>query len=477
VVSDGKFIRSVWSLRTKDHIETRLQIRDEKAFAYRLFPWLAVVDVGFGFVDWLSVPGSNPLVFFGIRLVGILMAYFLYRTSRGRASKDVRVFLVTSCIICPVELIMVSQHLSLSPYFAGTALVMITGTNLFPIRLWASLVGNAICIAPVLGWIAFHPIGSRSDIMNMILMTIGSVVVCAVNSGQTYEEMKRRMLATEALARDLGSREKEVRAKVAELLKRRTFESQFSPQVVKAVLDDASSVREMRQLKVVMIVIDIENSTTKAKALHPRYYKEVIEEVFDVFSSACLKWNITVDKFTGDGGQAFAGAPVSIGDDFERALAACKDMVNLLFGRKPYLEFRWRDPLNVRFAVCEGMALVGFLGRGTLKSYTAIGETVSFTHRLCAVPPPWVIAAYSRIFSYRNEPAYAGFEGQQREVTGLKGFGTDRFPVIFLKPESTQEQIVDTGRCPTCQTPLVLIETVGGLPKLVCPGCQAGRAA
>lgn len=429
------WLQPIRALRRGKHIEARLQIRDERAFARRLLPIFAPLYLAFGFVDWFYLPAGDRVAIFAVRALAITLSRTLFLAGRGRLGCEARFASVIVPLLLPVELFVVSRGSSYNPYFSSLALVMITATMLFPVGFMPVVASYLLATAPVLFWATLHPHGAPDDVLNLVLMTLGSSFVCALNSGQAIRDLRHRLVATETLARDVGSRDKEIRSKASELAKRHAFETQFSPQVVKAVLEDSTSVGEMRQVKVVMIVIDVERSTTKAKALPPRVYKEVIEEVFDVFSSACLRWDVTVDKFTGDGGQAFAGAPVSLGDDFDRAVMACKEMVETLLERRERLEARWQDPLNVRFAICEGVALVGFLGRGALRCYTAIGETVSFTHRLCAVPPPWVIASYSRVHSYRNEATYPGFATDKRVVGGLKGFGAQTYNVAFLSPK------------------------------------------
>jgi class 3 adenylate cyclase len=304
-------------------------------------------------------------------------------------------------------------------------------------------------------------------------MLLGSVLVCSVDSGQVHHDTRIRLAAVEALARDLGKREREIRKKAEELLKRRIFESQFSPQVVSAVLANRLLLKEMKRYPIVNIVTDIENSTQKANTIDPSAYKEVVEEVLDVFSAACLKWNITLDKFTGDGVQAFVGAPMSSGDDLTRAVMACRDCMTMLSARKAALELLWRTPLNVRFAICQGEALVGFIGRGSFKSYTAVGDMVSFTHRLSAVPPPWTIALYQWQGDTAAKLEFLGFKNSSTLVTDLKGFGDRKFQIQLLAPEISTDPASDAGRCPECETPLVLEEGLMGLPKVYCPGCQA----
>lgn len=466
-------INSIWALRSKSHLETRLNIRDERTYATRLIPWLALVMLSFSVVDWLTRPEVPFLVFFAIRLAGVAGSRILYLWSRGRVRYGTRLFLTVAPYIGSVEFIMLWQDLARGPYFAGLGLVMITSAMLFPVRFNVAAAVYTTSILPILVWCAVQHDVLSVEVMTLLLMVLGSVAVCSVNSGQVREDHKQRLRTAETLARDLGKRDKEIREKAEELVKRQTFESQFSPQVVSAVLNKGSFATSMRQMDLAVIVIDIENSTGKTSSLKPLDYKAVVEEVFDVFSSACLKWNVTVDKFTGDGAQAFAGAPIASSDNLFRATRACVDTIQMLKSRGSNLETLWGGPLNIRFAVCCGPSLVGFLGRGTLKSYTAMGETVSLAHRLCAHARPWAISVLDRGRTIERSEfdTVSGASFEQIEMTNFKGFGAQKFRVLTLSPQVEEAKMELAQRCRACGTPLVFEETATGMPKVVCPGC------
>lgn len=476
-----RLVKSIRTHRQRSHLNTRLELRDERTYFRIFLKWLAPIYVVFAFVDSLTT-GASFWGFLTFRLGMVALATLSYLLLRGRVRYDLRLFFLTAPYVFSVEYLMIHHSLTLSPYFAGFALVMFVSTIFFPMRLRAAAPHHALCVVPIVFWYALHPLVSRGDTVNVLLMSIGTALVCAANASQLNSDLRRRLIAQEILARDLGKRQKEVWEKAGELVRRKAFESQFSPQVVSAVLHQGSAAIDMRQQDVVIVVIDVVGSTQKATTLPPADYKEVIEEVFDVFSSACLRWNVTVDKFTGDGAQAFAGAPVSAPDDLARALMSARDTLQMLAVRSFTLRRRWREVLRVRTAVCEGRALVGFLGRGSLKSFTALGDSVSFAHRLCAAGEPGKVSAYSRRRDIGLDPPEADWHVETREISGLKGFEGRSFKVNLLEPMSqhpTRAILVDNGRCPNCRTPLILDETPTGLPKLVCPGCVArtGEAA
>jgi hypothetical protein len=180
-----------------------------------------------------------------------------------------------------------------------------------------------------------------------------------------------------------------------------------------------------------------------------------------------------VDKFTGDGGMSFAGAPVQSADDFRRGLMACRETMRMLQARREKLDRVWGEALNIRMSLVEGVARVGFIGRGALKAYTAVGEIVSFTHRLSSAPPPWSVAAYSWDHPEKLDESYSDLDSETTIVKGLKGFGAKEFRVRIFTPKDQMSGQLDAGRCGTCETPLVFEEDAFGIPKVSCPGCRS----
>lgn len=301
-------------------------------------------------------------------------------------------------------------------------------------------------------------------------MSVGSLGFCVINSHLIRDEVVQRLRASQALATELQSREEEVRQKVSELSRRKRFESQFSPQVINHILENESVLDVLAKKNICTAVFDIKDSTEKASLLPSENYSEVVEEIFDIISACCLKWNITIDKFTGDGAQAFAGAPNTHWDDLQRTISASADVIRMIKGREDYLSFRWKGEVQVKIGIVEGEALVGFLGKGSMRSFTAIGSAVSLAHRICAEAPPnsFLILTKQDLYSQISDIEYIK---RHRQVKNLKGFNDRTFSVVELAPRIEQQELQALGRCKECATPLVLIEKPNGLPQLQCPSC------
>jgi class 3 adenylate cyclase len=307
-------------------------------------------------------------------------------------------------------------------------------------------------------------------------MLMGAIIRGALSSQHLRDLVEVTILNDMEKRADLRTRAQEVRDKAAELMKRKRFESQFSPQVVARVLNNIHNYEKLNAESICTLVIDIKDSSSKSDALTPAAYAEVVEEVFDIIAACCLKWNITVDKFTGDGAQAFAGSPERRPDDLKRCVDACIEILKMLQARQDYLSLRWQGKVELRFGICEGTALVGFLGKGAMRSFTAIGNNVSLTHRLCAESNPNSILVHcspsqEEIFSVGT------YAKKTKQVKNLKGFEEKSFRVLELTPRFLEQELKDIGRCDICLTPLVMKENAQGIPQVVCPACSNKEAS
>jgi adenylate cyclase len=93
----------------------------------------------------------------------------------------------------------------------------------------------------------------------------------------------------------------------------------------------------------------------------------------------------TLNKFMGDGILAIFGAPVSYGNDAERAVKTALLMMDRLaqFNRKQ-VELG-RPELNIGIGINTGRVVVGNIGSTERMEYTAIGDTVNVASRLDAL--------------------------------------------------------------------------------------------
>ncbi len=449
-----------------------LAIRNERVALEEGLIFITGIYLIFSIVDALSAPQYPWIFWFGLRVVTAALGLSLYFILRGRVPYATRNCLFVLPYFFTIEGIMIFANLSYSPYFAGLVICMFTVSWLFPMKWKQTLPMFSILALPSILFFTARLPHEFSFAVVGLSMSVGSVLFCVTNSQLIRREILNRLRASQALAFELANREEEVRQKVQEISKRKRFESQFSPQVIQHVLANEANVGRLNQESIVTVVFDIKDSSKKASELKPNDYAEVIEEIFDIVAASCLKWDVTIDKFTGDGAQAFAGAPKKHTDDLERTVFAASDALRMLKARHDYLTLRWKDPVELRIGIVDGSALVGFLGKGSLRSFTAIGSDVSLTHRVCAQAEPGRILLLSNQTDVNNVFSTFDYEKKVVSLNSLKGFEDREFKAIELNLRFRDKEVQNYGRCKECATPLVMVDQPNGIPKLLCPSCN-----
>jgi class 3 adenylate cyclase/tetratricopeptide (TPR) repeat protein len=130
---------------------------------------------------------------------------------------------------------------------------------------------------------------------------------------------------------------------------------------------------------------DLAGFTSLSESLDPERVKILVDEMFDRLAGDIVSFGGRVDKVVGDGIVALFGAPVSYGDDAERAVRAALKMQATVQSFQREVEV----PLRMRIGVNTGEALVGSLRADT--DYTATGDTVNTASRLQDAADPGTV--------------------------------------------------------------------------------------
>ncbi len=130
---------------------------------------------------------------------------------------------------------------------------------------------------------------------------------------------------------------------------------------------------------------DIVGFTALSETLDPERVKILIDEMFDRLAADIVSFGGNVDKVVGDGIVALFGAPVSHGDDAERAVRAALKMQDTVRRFQREVDV----PVRMRIGVNTGEALVGSLRADT--DYTATGDAVNTASRLQSAADPGTV--------------------------------------------------------------------------------------
>lgn len=207
------------------------------------------------------------------------------------------------------------------------------------------------------------------------------LLVRIVNQQSRVREVKSRL----GLYNELNEREVTIIEKSIEGIKLTELAKQFSPQIVEGLASGKLSLNQKCHTSEICVVfVDIVGSTEKMNEIKKDHVNRVISMFMDHTIRSFLKYDITIDKFLGDGVLAFSNDPVEQNDYVERVLLASLEIRQKIAENQDSYAESWQGPFQVRFGVASGLANVGFYGHDDFfRSYTAVGRPINLASRLC----------------------------------------------------------------------------------------------
>jgi adenylate cyclase len=175
---------------------------------------------------------------------------------------------------------------------------------------------------------------------------------------------------------------------------------------------------------IAVLFADIRGFTAMVEKMMPEEVVHILNEYF-VFSTDAIKANHGhVNKFIGDAVMAIfqdpPGYKTEDNDSAQKnAISAALRMVEEFHRRLP----QWQDRLSTPFScdlgvgVHYGEAILGNLGSKERMEFTAIGDTVNFSSRLCSLAKPGQVWVSESCF----EKVQDIFDGSAQEAVAVKG--------------------------------------------------------
>ncbi len=156
-----------------------------------------------------------------------------------------------------------------------------------------------------------------------------------------------------------------------------------SHQVAQQILDRGSLTTDGERRQITVLFADIRGFTHFSEALPPEQVVVLLNDFLEAMTEVVFRYDGTLDKFLGDGLMVIFGAPASLQDDVNRALACAAEMQ----ARFCELKEQWKhlpgaDELQLGIGVNTGDAIVGSIGSARRLDYTAIGDVVNTAARL-----------------------------------------------------------------------------------------------
>ena len=137
-----------------------------------------------------------------------------------------------------------------------------------------------------------------------------------------------------------------------------------------------------RTALITVLVADVENYTGRISTLTPQAVAELTRGILNLIGQAAMSTRGTIDKFTGDGGVAFWGAPLPMIDHADLAIEAGLAILEKVRKFNQDQMDKGLPPLRVRLGIDSGEVIVGDFGWSERATYTAIGQCMGRAARL-----------------------------------------------------------------------------------------------
>lgn len=164
-----------------------------------------------------------------------------------------------------------------------------------------------------------------------------------------------------------------------------------SPNIAdKIIAERGSSDFHLQSQKTTVTVLfaDIRGFTPLSESLAPLEVAQLLNNYFSEMCSIVFANGGTLDKFIGDCMMVLFNAPVPVADHEYFAVKTALQMRNRLQQKLPEWKAAGIPEFQVGIGVNTGDVVVGSIGTSTRMEYTAIGDTVNISSRVCGIARP-----------------------------------------------------------------------------------------
>jgi class 3 adenylate cyclase len=171
------------------------------------------------------------------------------------------------------------------------------------------------------------------------------------------------------------------------LRQRDLYKEQFgryvSRQIADKILEDPErSFWQGERRRATILFSDIRDFTATAEHLPPEEVVSRLNEYLSAMIDIVFTYDGTLDKFIGDAVMAVFGAPVSLGNDEERAVRAAVAMQQVTDALSRSWAAEGKPPLRIGIGIATGDVVVGNVGSERRMEYSVIGDYVNLASRL-----------------------------------------------------------------------------------------------
>ncbi|WP_374074899.1 adenylate/guanylate cyclase domain-containing protein [Bdellovibrio bacteriovorus] len=438
--------------------------------------WMAVpLFLAFWVADLIYVP-QHKWHFLALRLTIIPLCLLAkYESQREQSARRAQVFsaFYVGLVALPINIMIAMIPDVGTGYYAGLNLVAIGGLSFIPFSMGFFLCTALAIYLPYYA-IVFSKVQTLQDVWPIVLNSffiVGAIVICFLIRF-FHEKLRIREINSRlALKAEIANRDNIIRSKTEEAVRLNTLSTQFSPQVVQAIRDGRVDIEKgVRRSQICAIFVDIVGSTERVVRLDQAKVDLVLARFMDTVVTIFLKYDITIDKFQGDGILAFANDPIRYGDFVQRTCLAALEVRTALNQDREFYLMNWKKEMQIRIGISSGYANVGFYGnKKFFRSYTAIGAPLPFASRLTNLAEPNQILIDSDIAQCLMAENYQVKNIGERVIKGFEG--DQHFVFELIRPPETKKD-TNTSHCPHCEDSVLYLDTnAQGIFVMKCRQC------
>jgi signal transduction histidine kinase/class 3 adenylate cyclase len=245
-------------------------------------------------------------------------------------------------------------------------------------------------------------------------------------------EQERELAALNRQLAELNrSLERRVEEQVAQLERLGRLKRFFSPQLAELIVaGGAEDPLKSHRREVTVVFVDLRGFTAFAESVEPEELMAVLRDYHAEMGQVILRFEGTLERFTGDGLMVFFNDPVPVPDPAARAV----QMAVAMRDRVARLTEGWRRrdyELDFGMGIAQGYATIGAIGFEGRWDYGAIGAVTNLAARLCGEARPGQILISRRLLA----SVEALVEVEPLGALALKGFHrpVDAYNVVRLK--------------------------------------------
>lgn len=398
--------------------------------------WMAVPLFLVFWVADLALHSEHKIEFLAVRLLIVPICFVinkLIRKSEDYERSQIIAAVYAVSLASLINYLIFRINDTTTSYYAGLNLIAIGGLSFIPFRKKYLLITAVGIYAPYFLLILAELIRGdfKKEVIGNVFFIVGSIVICSLIRFFNEKLRNSEIQAKNDLENELKSRELVIVKKTEEATKLHQLSSQFSPQIIKAIRGGQISIdEEVKRAEICAIFIDIVKSTDKVTKLPEKDMQLSLARFLDTTLTTFLKYDLTIDKFHGDGVLAFSNMPIARTDFISRTCMAALEAVQAIQDDRSFYMQHWKSELQVRVGISVGYANVGFYGdQKYFKTFTAIGVPLPYASRLTSVGEPNQILIDHRAAAVVNE---AGFWTEDVGQKYLKGFDEDKNSIFRL---------------------------------------------